>query len=66
MQLVALNVAFFWTLLPTSTAILSLAWRQNLLPPRVNAMVIVAAILAFWIALSAYFYDVEATAGTDG
>ena len=65
-QLVALNVAFFGTLLPTATAILSLAWRQNLLPPKVIAVVIVAAIVAFWIALAAHFYDVEATAGTDG
>lgn len=60
-QLVALNVAFFGTLVPTTTAILSLAWRQNLLPPKVNAVVIVLAILAFWVALAAHFYDLENT-----
>lgn len=47
-QIVAFNVAFFGTLLPTTTAILSLAWRENLLPPKVLAVLIVAAFVAFW------------------
>ena len=58
-QLVALNVAFGGTLLPTGTAILSLAWRQDLLPPKLNAGVLVLAILAFGIALTAHWYDLK-------
>ena len=64
-QLIAVNVAFIGTLLPTTTAILSLAWRANLLPPKVLAVVMVAAVLAFWISLVAHFRDVEETSGND-
>jgi hypothetical protein len=45
-------------MLPTVTAILSLAWGRSLIPPKVDAVVIVVAILAFWVALMAHFYDV--------
>jgi hypothetical protein len=62
-QLTAFNVSFWGALLPTITAILSLAWGSNLLPPKVIAVVIVAAILAFWISLAAHSTDVEDTSG---
>ena len=62
-QLAAMNVSFLGTLLATITAILSLAWESNLLPPKVLGVVIVVAILAFWISLLAHFQDVEKTSG---
>ena len=63
-QLAAMNVSFLGTLLATITAILSLAWRSNLLPPKVLGVVSVVAILAFWISLLAHFQD-EKTSGKD-
>ena len=63
-QLAAMNVSFLGTLLATVTAILSLAWRSNLLPPKVLGVTVVA-ILAFWISLLAHFQDVEKTSGKD-
>lgn len=65
-ELVALNVAFFGTMLPTVSAILSLAWGRNLLPPKFNAVVIVVAILAFWVTLVAHFADIENTPENHG
>ena len=62
-DLVATNVSFLGTLLATITAILSLAWRSNLLPPKVLGVVSVVAILAFWISLLAHFQDVDKTSG---
>ena len=64
-QLLAMNVSFLGTLLATLTAILSLAWRSDLLPPKVLGVVTVVSILAFWISLVAYFQDVEETSGKD-
>jgi len=63
--LVAVNVSFIGMLVPTTTAILSLAWASNLLPPKVLAVVIVVAVLAYWISLVAHFQDVEDTSGKD-
>jgi hypothetical protein len=57
--------SFIRTLLPTTTAVLSLAWGSNLLPPKAFAMVIVVAVLAFWISLVAHFQDVEGTSAKD-
>jgi uncharacterized membrane protein len=65
-ELVTFNVAFFGTMLPTATAILSLAWGSNLLPPKILAPVIVLAILAFWASLVAHFSDLEATPRNNG
>jgi hypothetical protein len=64
--LVALNLAFFGTMLPTVNAILSLAWESNLWPPKVNAVVIVAAIVGFWTALMVHLSENEKTPGEDG
>jgi hypothetical protein len=61
--LLTVNVSFIGTLLPTTTAVLSLAWGSNLLPPKALAVVIVVAVLAFWISLVAHFQDVEDTSG---
>lgn len=58
-EIAAFNVVFFGTLLPTTTAILSLAWGENLLPPKVLAVVIVVAFVAFWASLVFHFKDVE-------
>jgi hypothetical protein len=60
-----MNVSFLGTLLATVTAVLSLAWRSNLLPPKVLGVVIVVSLLAFWISLVAHFQDVEKTSGKD-
>jgi hypothetical protein len=62
-QLAAMNVSFLGTLLATVTAILSLAWRSNLLPPKVLGVVSVVAILAFWISLLAHFQDERTSRG---
>jgi len=35
------------------------------LPPKVLAVVIVVAVLAYWISLVAHFQDVEDTSGKD-
>jgi hypothetical protein len=35
------------------------------LPPKALAVVIVVAVLAFWISLVAHFQDVEDTSGKD-
>ena len=52
-------MAFLGTLLATTTAILSLAWGENLLPPKALAVVIVVAFVAFWVSLVFHFKDVE-------
>jgi hypothetical protein len=52
-----MNVSFLGTLLSTITTILSLAWRSNLLPPKVFGVVTVVSILAFWISLLAHVPD---------
>lgn len=63
--LIGINVSFIGTLLSTTTAVLSLAWRANVLPPKALAVVIVMAVLAFWITLVAHFQEVEDTSGKD-
>lgn len=63
--LIGISVSFIGTLLPTITAILSLAWRTNLLPPKVLAVITTVAVLAFWVTLVAHFQDVEHASGKE-
>ena len=49
----------------TTTAILSLAWGSDFLPPKLLAVVIVAAVLAFWVTMVAHFRGVETLSETN-